>query len=280
MIRSVETIDAGRFKLDGGAMFGVVPKTMWNKLNPADEDNMCSWALRCLLIRTDNRNILVDTGMGNKQDEKFRSFFHPHGEGDLIRSLAARKLAPEDITDVILTHLHFDHCGGAVQMLDGKLVPTFPNAKYWSNRTHWEWARVPNERERNSFLKENFIPLEEQNVLHHLPDDGKPVQFAEGITLHYYCGHTEGLYAVEVDCMGQNYLYPADLIPSSFHLPVPYVMAYDVKPLITLSEKKQFLQMALDKKSIIVFEHDPVTEACSVHLDERGKIVAGAKFTL
>ncbi len=272
MIQSIHTIDAGRFKLDGGAMFGVVPKSMWNKLNPADEDNMCTWALRCLLVKTSDRNILIDTGMGNKQDEKFRSFFSPHGDGDLIQSLNTFGISPEAITDVILTHLHFDHCGGAVNRINDSLIPTFPNATYWSNKIHWDWAVNPNEREKNSFLKENFLPLMESGVVKFIDFDAESYEFTNDIRLHYFSGHTEGLLGVELDCQGKNYLYPADLIPSSFHIPIPYVMAYDVQPLQTLIEKKRFLDLAIDKESIIVFEHDPIHEACSVKMNEKGKI--------
>lgn len=274
MIQSVHTLDTGFFKLDGGAMFGVVPKSMWNRLNPADENNMCTWALRCLLLKSADRKILIDCGMGNKQDEKFRSHFHPHGKGDLLNSLSKHDLKKQDITDVILTHLHFDHCGGAVEYDDNRnLVPTFPNARYWSNKTHWEWALKPNEREKNSFLKENFVPLQDQGVLKFVDDHKNYSEIIPGINFHFCSGHTEALMAIEIDCLNQNYFYPADLIPSSHHINIPYVMAYDVQPLLTLREKKIHLQRCLEKNSIIIFEHDPKIEACTLKSDERGRIV-------
>lgn len=273
MITSIHTIDSGLFKLDGGAMFGVVPKSMWHKLNPPDENNMCTWALRCLLIQTDTQNILIDTGMGDKQDEKFRSHFYPHGDGNLLKSLKAKGLEPEHITDVILTHLHFDHCGGAVtKSIDGKLIPTFPKAKYWTNQSHWDWAINPNERERNSFLKENFVPLLDHGVLRYIDDQSEVANFSDQIRLHFCNGHTKALMVVEFDFNNQNYIYPADLFPSSFHIPIPYVMAYDVEPLKTLSEKKKILNLAMDKNSIMIFEHDPQHIACNFKLNESGRI--------
>ncbi|NOT36728.1 MAG: MBL fold metallo-hydrolase [Saprospiraceae bacterium] len=274
MIHSIHIIDTGLFKLDGGAMFGVVPKSMWNKLNPSDDNNMCTWALRCVLLKCSDRNILIDCGMGTKQAEKFRSHFYPHGEGELYNSLAKYNVTPEDITDVILTHLHFDHCGGAVQYNNkGELAPSFPNAKYWSNKTHWNWALKPNERERNSFLHENFVPLEQQGLIHFIEESESAIELFEGIKVHYCSGHTKNLMTIEFDFMGQNYFYPTDLIPSSHHIGVPYIMAYDIQPLLTLKEKEFHLNRCVEKNSILIFEHDPLVEACTVVRNDKGRIV-------
>ncbi|MCC6815426.1 MAG: MBL fold metallo-hydrolase [Saprospiraceae bacterium] len=273
MIHSIHTIDTGLFKLDGGAMFGVVPKSMWNKLNAADDNNMCTWALRCLLLKTDNKNILIDCGMGNKQDDKFRSHFYPHGNQDLMKSLEYYGVRAEDITDVILTHLHFDHCGGAVvKNTNNELIPAFPNAIYWSNSQHWDWAMYPNEREKNSFLKENFVPLQEYGVLRFL-DQKSEIPQLPGIYIHYCSGHTEALMAIEIQCKENNYFYPTDLIPSSHHINIPYVMAYDVQPLLTLKEKQFHLNRCVEKNSIIIFEHDPDIAACTLKRNPTGKII-------
>ncbi len=274
MIQSFHYIDAGLFKLDGGAMFGVVPKSMWNRLNPADENNMCTWALRCLLLISDTRKILIDCGMGDKQDEKFRSHFYPHGEGELLKSINNQGISADQITDVILTHLHFDHCGGAVTYnANGELVPTFTNAKYWSNKSHWEWASNPNEREKNSFLKENFIPLETHRVINFIDDTKSEIELFDGIKIHYCSGHTEKLMAIEFNCLGKNYFYPADLIPSSHHISIPYVMAYDVQPLLTLKEKNHHLNRCVEKNTNIIFEHDPTIASLQVVTNEKGKVV-------
>ncbi|MEP7196961.1 MAG: MBL fold metallo-hydrolase [Saprospiraceae bacterium] len=274
MIKSIHSIETGKFKLDGGAMFGVVPKSMWNKLNPSDENNMCTWALRCLLIITEDRNILVDTGMGNKQDEKFRSHFSPHEEISFSNSLGQHGLGVEDITDVFLTHLHFDHCGGAISYNENKeLVPTFPKARYWSNKSHWSWAFNPNEREKNSFLKENFVPLEQWNILNFIVEVFDSVEFIPGIKIHFFSGHTKSMMGLEMDCQGQKYFYTADLFPSSYHLPIPYVMAYDVNPLVSLIEKKKLLDLAFQNQAIIIFEHDPTHIACTLKRNDHGKIV-------
>ena len=281
MITKIYPIDAGMFKLDGGAMFGVVPKTMWQKLNPPDENNMCSWALRCLLIQTEDRNILVETGMGHKQDEKFRAHFSPHGDGDLISSLIKVGIQPEKITDVILTHLHFDHCGGAVlRNKDGELSPTFPFARYWTHSTHWDWANNPNDREKASFLKENFMPLKEAGQLYFFDQLPHKDNWPEEIAIHLCNGHTEAMMVLEFNFDGVNYLYPADLIPSSYHIPLPYIMAYDVRPLEAIKEKLQLLELAVKNNSIIILEHDPTHTACSVHKNESGKIQIKQYFDL
>jgi glyoxylase-like metal-dependent hydrolase (beta-lactamase superfamily II) len=271
------TIDTGFFKLDGGAMFGVVPKSMWNKLNPADENNMCSWALRCLLIQEGNRLILVDTGMGNKQDAKFFSHYFLHGSATLSGSLAAAGFGMNDITDVILTHLHFDHCGGAIVREGEQLVTAFPNATYWTNLDHWNWAIQPNEREKASFLKENILPIKESGQLQFIetPNTEKggvlgKMPFTEHISLRFANGHTDKMMLPQIEYKGNTIVYMADLLPSVEHIPLPYVMAYDMFPLTTLAEKKSFLQEAVDHHYILYFEHDPINECCTVQMTERG----------
>ncbi|MDQ3140694.1 MAG: MBL fold metallo-hydrolase [Bacteroidota bacterium] len=274
MITSIEFIETGYFKLDGGAMFGVVPKSMWAKLNPPDENNMCTWSMRCLLIRTEDRCILVDTGMGDKQDEKFRSFFYPHGEDHLIGSIKKLGLGVEDITDVFLTHLHFDHCGGAVSRdQNGQLYPTFPKARYWSNEVHWKWAMEPNDRERASFLKENFLPLLDANVLNFIPVTTLKTNWIPDIDVHFIYGHTEAMMLVEFEYKGQSFLYCADLFPSSYHISIPFIMSYDVRPLVSIAEKHKFLIDAIDKDQIFILEHDPKFPCCKVGRNEHGRFV-------
>ncbi len=268
-------IHTGFFKLDGGAMFGVVPKTMWAKMNPPDENNMCTWAMRCLLIKTDERNILIDTGIGDKQDAKFRSHFHPHGEESLLGALKEKGLSVEDITDVILTHLHFDHVGGAVIRNEkGHLVPTFPNATYWSNQRHWDWAMNPNPREKASFLKENFVPLEEAGKLRFIPFDDEGNGELYGIRLRLLYGHTEAMMMPMIP-YGKNktLVYCADLMPSVHHVGLPYVMSYDIRPLETLKEKRILLDEAVEKGWELFFEHGPVYSKCEVIRNEKGRIV-------
>lgn len=274
MIQSIHIIDAGKFKLDGGAMFGVVPKSMWCKMNPPDDNNMCTWGLSCLLIRTQDRNILVDTGMGTKQDERFRSHFSPHGDGSIEKSLTKLGLTVSDITDVFLTHLHFDHCGGAVERTkEGVLQPAFPNAVYWTNEKHWNWAMQPNDREKASFLKENFVPLLEHNKLKYIDFSQDVIDWIEGIKIHFFYGHTEALMGLEFEYVGRTYWYTADLIPSSYHISLPFVMAYDVRPLLTLKEKEFVLNELVVKKGILILEHDPLQDACTVKVNESKRIV-------
>lgn len=281
MIKTIRCIPSGNFKLDGGAMFGVVPKTMWSKLNPPDAQNLCTWALRCLYIETDDRKILVDTGMGTKQDEKFRSYFHPHGNQSLLGSLEVEGIAASDITDVLLTHLHFDHCGGAVHKTEkGELVPAFPNARYWTNERHWEWALNPNERERASFLKENFIPLQQHQVLHFVGSDKESLEWLPGIHLRFAYGHTEAMMLPEIEFENRTYIYGADLFPSSFHVPMPYIMAYDVRPLVTLQEKELVLNHAADHEHVLIYEHDPFISASTVIRDEKGRIQVGKSIEI
>lgn len=263
------SINTGYFKLDGGAMFGVVPKSIWNKLNPADENNMCSWALRCLLIEDGNRLILVDNGMGDKQDAKFFGHYYLHGNDSLDKSLAQYGFNRNDITDVILTHLHFDHCGGSIMKEGDKLIPAFPNAIFWSNERHWKWATVPNDREKASFLKENILPIQESGQLQFLPVT-EGASFNDTISLTFAHGHTDAMMLPVINYKDRTIIYMADLLPSIGHLPIPYVMAYDMFPLTTLLEKKAFLQNALSKDAILFFEHDPVNECCTLQLTEKG----------
>ena len=264
------TVNAGHFKLDGGAMFGVVPKSLWNKANPADENNMCSWALRCLLIEHGNYRILIDTGMGNKQDDKFFGHYYLHGDDTLEQSLAAHGFTPDDITDVFLTHLHFDHCGGAIKKgEDGILVPTFPKALYWSNAKHFAAATAPNDREKASFLKENILPMEEHGLLRFAEvADGE--EWLQDIRIRHVNGHTDDMMLPLINYNGTNILYCADLIPSVHHLPTAWVMAYDMRPLETLKEKKSILREATANNWVLYFEHDPVTECCTLQQTDRG----------
>jgi glyoxylase-like metal-dependent hydrolase (beta-lactamase superfamily II) len=264
----ISIIDTGFFKLDGGAMFGVVPKTLWNRHNPADEKNLCTWAMRCLLIQDGARLILTDTGLGNKQDEKFFGFYDLHGDATLIDSINKAGYNPEDITDVILTHLHFDHVGGAVKYDKNRiLTPTFPNATYWSNSDHWAWAENPNPREKASFLKENIMPLKESGQLRFIEKDTSPFQNIDFIHVN---GHTEQMMLPVIRYGKKKMIYTADLIPSSYHLPLPWVMSYDVRPLLSMEEKARILQMAVEEECILLFEHDPVFEAAVVEQTEKG----------
>lgn len=265
------SVNTGYFKLDGGAMFGVVPKSIWNKINPADENNMCSWALRCLLIEDGNRLILVDNGMGDKQDAKFFSYYHLHGDDTLDKSLAKYSFQRDDITDVFLTHLHFDHCGGSIIRDGDKLVPAFKNATYWSNEAHWQWALNPNDREKASFLKENITPIKESGQLKFIhAAEGPQAKFSEDISIRFVNGHTEAMMLPQIKYNGKIIVFMADLLPSQGHIPIPYIMAYDMQPLITLNEKKTFLNEALENDYILFFEHDPKYECCTLHQTERG----------
>ncbi|MGB4723855.1 MAG: MBL fold metallo-hydrolase, partial [Sediminibacterium sp.] len=262
-------VNAGNFKLDGGAMFGVVPKSIWNRTNPADENNMCSWTMRCLLIEDEGRLILIDNGMGDKQDAKFFGHYYLHGNDTLEKSLAKHGFTPSDITDVFLTHLHFDHCGGSIKKDGDKLIPAFKNAKYWSNEAHWNWATVPNEREKASFLKENILPIQASGQLSfidapatHFTSNGllNSVSFANNIDIRFVHGHTEKMMLPQIQYKGHTIVYMADLLPSVGHLPLPYVMSYDMFPLTTITENKSFLQEAFEKQYVLFFEHDAVHE--------------------
>lgn len=276
----ISVIKTGLFKLDGGAMFGVVPKRMWERLNPPDEHNMCTWAMRCLLIETATQKILVDCGMGDKQDAKFRSHFEPHGSDTLSNSLTEKGLGAEDITDVFLTHLHFDHCGGAVLRNEaGELVPAFPNANYWTNQKHLDWALHPNPRERASFLKENIVPLQEAGVLRFIEESDLQNVF-ENIDVKFAYGHTEAMMTLYIRTADFTLVYCADVIPSSYHVGIPYVMSYDLRPLVTMEEKTALLEEAVAKRQILFFEHDPEVECATVRKNEKGRIVLDETFSL
>ena len=270
------TINTGYFKLDGGAMFGVVPKSIWNKINPADENNMCSWALRSMLIEDGDRLILIDNGMGDKQSEKFFSFYYMHGDDSLDKSLSKYGFNRDDITDVFLTHLHFDHCGGSIVKDGDKLIPAFKNAAYWSNEEHWNWAVTPNEREKASFLKENIIPIQESGQLQFIKtaetneDKLGMTAFTENISVRFVNGHTDKMMLPQINYNGKTIVYMADLLPSQGHIPIPYVMAYDMFPLTTLLEKKMFLKEAYENNYTLFFEHDREYECCDLEQTEKG----------
>jgi glyoxylase-like metal-dependent hydrolase (beta-lactamase superfamily II) len=275
------TINTGYFKLDGGAMFGVVPKQLWNKLVPADENNLCTWAMRCLLVQDEDRLILIDTGIGNKQEDKFFAHYHLHGEDTLQRSLAAHGFTKDDITDVLLTHLHFDHVGGAVEKIGDALVPAFKNATYWSNQPHWQWATQPNDREKASFLKENILPLQQSGQLQWITADNESasmlqavnpvaVPFSKNIQVLFANGHTNAMMLPVIQYRGKTIVYMADLLPSVAHIPLPYVMGYDMFPLTTLQEKKMFLTAALERGYVLYFEHDAANECCTLQQTDKG----------
>jgi glyoxylase-like metal-dependent hydrolase (beta-lactamase superfamily II) len=272
------SINTGFFKLDGGAMFGVVPKSIWNKVNPADENNLCSWALRCLLIEDGNRLILVDNGNGDKQDAKFFSHYHLHGDDTLDKSLAKYGFHRDDITDVILSHLHFDHCGGTIRREGDKLVPNFKNATVWSNEEHWQWATHPNDREKASFLKENILPIQENGQLKFIPIPNREnplrqlgsANFTDSISIRIADGHTRAMMLPQIQYKDRTIVFMADLLPSQGHIPLPYVMGYDMFPMTTLGEKKTFLEEAVDNNYILFFEHDPKVECCTLQRTEKG----------
>ncbi|ASZ10896.1 MBL fold metallo-hydrolase [Chitinophaga pendula] len=272
------TIDTGFFKLDGGAMFGVVPKSIWNKLNPADENNLCTWAMRCLLIEDGNRLILIDNGIGDKQDEKFFSHYYLHGDATLDKSLAQHGFHRDDITDVFLTHLHFDHCGGSIIRSGERLLPAFKNATYWSNEAHWKWATQPNDREKASFLKENILPIQESGQLQFVVQE-EGVKFTDHMQIRFAHGHTDAMMLPQLRYKDKTIVYMADLLPSTGHIPLPYVMAYDMFPLTTLQEKKRFLEEAQQQQYILYLEHDPLHACCTLQLTDRG-IRVGETFSL
>ncbi len=265
-------IETGNFKLDGGAMFGVVPKSLWQRTNPPDESNMCSWSLRCLLIEDGDRLFLVDTGIGDKQSEKFFSYYYLFGENTLQSSIEAAGFSMEDITDVILTHLHFDHCGGAIERnSEGAYRPAFKNATYWSNERHWRWATVPNQREKASFLKENILPIEESGQLKFIDrTENRTNAVFDNIDMLFVDGHTDSQMLPIVHYKDKKIIFMADLLPSVGHIPVTYVMGYDTRPLQTLKEKGEFLQLATDDEYVLFMEHDIINECCTLKHTEKG----------
>jgi glyoxylase-like metal-dependent hydrolase (beta-lactamase superfamily II) len=306
------TINTGFFKLDGGAMFGVVPKSLWSKVHPPDDNNLCTWAMRCLLIEEGGKLILVDNGIGDKQDERFFGHYHLHGEDTLDKSLAALGFHRDDITDVLLTHLHFDHCGGSIKRDGDQLKPAFKNAVYWSHSRHWQWATEPNDREKASFLKENILPIKESGQLRFvdtgLPDQvtapsagvgsafilpgaaasnlhGAPASILPGdtilpgLSLRLAEGHTAAMMLPQLSYKGKTVVFMADLLPSVGHFPIPWVMAYDMFPLTSLLEKRSFLEEAAAGGYVLFFEHDPVNECCLPSQTEKG-IRPGKGFRL
>lgn len=278
----LHVINSGDFKLDGGAMFGVVPKSLWSRTNAADEANYCSWSTRCLLIEDGNRLILIDNGMGDKQDAKYFNHFYLHGDYSLDKSLKTAGFSTNDVTDMVLSHLHFDHCGGSIKNNSSQtgFETTFKNATYWSHKQHWEWATNPNAREKASFLKENIIPIQESGQLKFISGNNDPEknnneylnnkELGENISIMLTRGHTDAMMIPHIEYKGKTIAFMADLIPSIGHIPLPYIASYDTRPLLTLSEKENFLNHAADKEIVLFFEHDSVNECCTVQHTEKG----------
>ncbi|MAO45649.1 MAG: MBL fold metallo-hydrolase [Crocinitomicaceae bacterium] len=268
------TIHNGNFKLDGGAMFGVVPKKLWERTNPADSNNLCPWAMRSLLIENGDKLILIDCGLGDKQNEKFFSHYHPHGDDALEKSLKTAGFSKNDITDVFLTHLHFDHVGGAVEWNENRdgYRPAFKNATFWSNRRHWNWATEPNARERASFLSENIIPLEESGQLKFIDaaEDAKRIETGLGFDAFVVNGHTDAQMCPIIEYKDETLVFMADLLPSIGHIPIPYVMGYDTRPILTLDERKRIFTEAADKGYHLFLEHDAANEVCTLQHTEKG----------
>ncbi|NMH25848.1 MBL fold metallo-hydrolase [Flavobacterium solisilvae] len=267
-------IEAGNFKLDGGAMFGVVPKTIWNKTNPADENNLIDIAARCMLIEDGNRLILIDTGMGNKQSEKFFGYYSLWGNDSLDKSLAKYGFHRDDVTDVFMTHLHFDHCGGSVNWNANKTdyEVAFKNAKFWTNDNHWEWATKPNNREKASFLSENILPMQESGQLNFIKRPNDDFNFSEEMNfgIYYVDGHTEKMMIPHIQYQDKTIVFCADLIPTAGHLPLPYVMGYDTRPLLTMPEKSKFLTSAAENNYFLWLEHDAHNPIITVEMTEKG----------
>ena len=262
-------IETGNLKLDGGAMFGVVPKVLWQKVYPADENNLANWAMRCLLVETNDRKILIDNGIGNKQDDKFLSHYYLNGDDTLEGSLQKAGLKPDDITDMILTHMHFDHCGGSIRWNANKtgFELAFPNATYWTSKKQYMWATQPNRREKASFLKENILPIEESGHLKLIEDEG---EYIPGISFKMYHGHTDGQVIPHIRVNGKTVVFMADLMPSTAHVPMPWIMAYDTRPLQTLKDRERFYKEAIEQNYILFFEHDLYHEACTLHDTPKG----------
>jgi len=273
-IMELYTIHNGNFKLDGGAMFGVVPKRLWERTNPADSNNLCPWAMRSLLIADGDRLTLIDCGLGDKQSEKFFGHYHPHGDNSLDKSLKSAGFSKDDITDVFLTHLHFDHVGGAVEWNNSRdgYRPAFKNATYWSNKRHWKWATEPNAREQASFLSENIIPLEESGQLKFIDaaDNDTRIQTGLGFDAFIVNGHTDAQMCPIIKYKSETLVFMADLLPSAGHIPIPYVMGYDTRPLLTLNERKRIFNEAADKGYHLFLEHDAANEICTLKQTEKG----------
>jgi glyoxylase-like metal-dependent hydrolase (beta-lactamase superfamily II) len=257
------SIETGNLKLDGGAMFGVVPKSLWQKQYPADENNLCNWAMRCLLVEDEDRLILIDNGIGEKQGHDFLRHYHLNGDDSLEKSLAAHGFGPDDITDMILTHLHFDHCGGSIRYNEDrtKLIPAFPNANYWVSRAQYEWAIRPNYRESASYLKENILPIEESGQMKLIGDEGV---IMPNISVRIFNGHTEGQLIPLINYHGRTIAFMADLLPATTHIPMPWIMAYDTRPLVTLEDKTRFYSEAVPGNYVLFLEHDLYNECCTL----------------
>ena len=269
----IHPLNTGNFKLDGGAMFGVVPKSMWQKTNPADANNMCDWSMRSLLIEDGNKLILIDAGIGDKQSEKFFSHYYMHGNDSLIGNLKSLGFSPNDITDVFLTHLHFDHCGGAIQWNKDRtgFESAFKNATYWSTENHWKWATEPNPREKASFLSENILPIQESGQLKFIERTGDFTKNVfENFDVLFVDGHTESMMIPHITYQNKTVVFMADLLPSVGHIPLPFVMGYDTRPLITMSEKEKFLNNAVKNEFVLFLEHDSVNECCTLQMTEKG----------
>jgi glyoxylase-like metal-dependent hydrolase (beta-lactamase superfamily II) len=272
----LHSLETGNLMLDGGALFGVVPKSIWSKLYPADENNLCNLSMRALLIKDAGRTILIDCGMGEKMDPSLLKYYFLNGDDTLHRSLAAAGVSPGEVTDVVLTHLHFDHCGGAVASIGGELVLTFPNAQHWVGAAQWHSAMHPNARERSSFLPDNFLPIERAGKLRLVEGD---MQLTEHVSLRQFHGHTAGQIIAQINYCGQILVYVADFIPSSVHVPVSYVCGYDTSPLVTMEETQAYLEEALAGGYTFFFEHDIYTECCTLAQGKRGPVV-GRRLSL
>ncbi|MCB9261538.1 MAG: MBL fold metallo-hydrolase [Flavobacteriales bacterium] len=274
----LESIHTGNFKLDGGAMFGVIPKVIWNKLNPADENNLCNWAMRCLLVEDGNRLILIDNGLGDKQSEKFFGHYYLNGDNSLKKSLHAAGVDFDDITDVVLTHLHFDHCGGSIKWNSGKthLEPAFKNATFWSHTDHWNSAIHPNPREKASFLTENIMPIQESGQLKFVGDD---LKISENVSVILADGHTEKMICPKINFNGKTIVFAADMIPSAAHIPPHYCMSYDIHPVVRMQETEAFLKEAVANNYTLFFEHD-LNNECATICFENGKYKAQDIFDL
>jgi len=273
------TIHTGNFKLDGGAMFGVVPKSLWYKLNPCDDNKLCKWPMRCLLVQEGKRLILIDNGIGDKQDDKFFNHYYLHGDDSLDKSLAKHGFTKDDITDVFLTHLHFDHCGGSIKWNKDRTgyEPAFKNATYWSTPAHWEWATNPNPREKASFLKENILPIKESGQLKMVEGDGS-IQLPFSVL--YTLGHTESMMHPVIKYKGRSIIYCADLFPSRWHIAMPYIMAYDVRPLESMKDKEKLFAQYGSDSTVLFFEHDPGAECGTLQKTDRGGIALKEVFPL
>ena len=266
-------IETGNLKLDGGAIFGVVPKVLWQKVYPCDENNLCNWAMRCLLVVDGDRKILIDNGIGNKQDEKWLSHYYLNGDATLEDSLEKIGYKPEDITDMVITHMHFDHCGGSVKWNSDRtgFELAFPNATYWTSRQQYEWATQPNRREEASYLKENILPIQESGRLKLIEEEG---EYIPNIIFKLYNGHTEGQLIPHINYHGRTVVFTADLMPSAAHIPMPWIMAYDTRPLETLKDKERFYKEALENNYLLFLEHDLYNEVCELHDTAKGVRVA------